>query len=104
MSREIQWEFEPRKEIHEGAHVAGGDVVGLVKESVLVKHRILVPPTACGTVTYVAPKGNYTVNVWIKKIVFNKKILGCDFGGGIFGKQVSIYYVANLASTSTASS
>lgn len=63
MNRESRWEFEPRREIQQGAHVAGGDVVGLVHESVLVKHKILVPPTACGTITYVAPKGEYNVNV-----------------------------------------
>jgi hypothetical protein len=34
-----------------------------VRESVLIIHGILVPPNACGTVTYVASAGSYNINV-----------------------------------------
>ncbi|PVD27638.1 hypothetical protein C0Q70_12805 [Pomacea canaliculata] len=57
-----QWEFAPVKDIRIGSHVTGGDIFGMVNENILVKHRIMLPPKAKGTVTYVAPPGNYTVN------------------------------------------
>lgn len=49
-------EFQP------GSHVTGGDVYGMVHENRLVKHKIMVPPRARGTVTYVAEAGSYDVN------------------------------------------
>lgn len=63
LSREQRWDYEPSKDIRVGAHVAGGDIIGVVHESVLVRHRILVPPNACGTITFLAPAGQYTVTV-----------------------------------------
>lgn len=44
LGRDQKWDYEPSKDIRVGGHVAGGDVIGLVHESVLIKHRILVPP------------------------------------------------------------
>lgn len=47
-----------------GDHVSGGDVFGSVYENSLVdNHRIMVNPRAMGTVTWVAEKGSYTVDV-----------------------------------------
>lgn len=63
LGREQKWDYEPNRDLKVGGHVAGGDVIGLVHESVLVKHRILVPPNKCGTITYIAPVGSYTINV-----------------------------------------
>jgi len=71
LSRDIKWEFEPSKQMHVGAHVTGGDIVGLVHESVLVKHRIMIPPNACGTVTYVAPAGAYTIEEVLVEVEFS---------------------------------
>uniref|UniRef100_A0A914QXE2 H(+)-transporting two-sector ATPase n=1 Tax=Panagrolaimus davidi TaxID=227884 RepID=A0A914QXE2_9BILA len=72
LGREIKWEFVPSKDVQVGSHVTGGDIFGQVHESVLVKHRILLPPTACGTVTYIAPAGLYTIT---------EKILELEFSG-----------------------
>ena len=36
---------------------------GSVKENTLINHKIMLAPRARGTVTYVAPPGNYTVDV-----------------------------------------
>jgi V-type H+-transporting ATPase subunit A len=63
LSRDATWEFEPNRDIRVGSHVAGGDIIGCVQETVLVRHRILVPPNSCGTVTYIAPAGQYKVQV-----------------------------------------
>lgn len=49
-----------------GDHVSGGDVFGTVYENSLVdNHRIMVSPRAMGTVTWVAEKGSYNVDVSI---------------------------------------
>uniref|UniRef100_A0A1I7Y462 H(+)-transporting two-sector ATPase n=1 Tax=Steinernema glaseri TaxID=37863 RepID=A0A1I7Y462_9BILA len=61
LSRTTSWSYVPNKEIRVGAHVTGGDHLGTVDENLLIKHRILLPPKACGTVTYAAPAGDYTV-------------------------------------------
>ncbi|KAL8587237.1 V-type proton ATPase catalytic subunit A [Nucella lapillus] len=57
-----QWEFIPSKDIRMGSHITGGDIYGIVPENILIRHRIMLPPKARGTVTYVAPPGNYNVN------------------------------------------
>lgn len=46
-----------------GSHITGGDLYGVVHENTLVKHRMIMPPRAKGTITYLAPPGNYTVTV-----------------------------------------
>lgn len=35
----------------------------MVHENSLIKHKIMLPPRNRGTVTYVAPPGNYDVSV-----------------------------------------
>lgn len=46
-----------------GAHLTGGDLYGIVHENTLVKHKLILPPRAKGTVVSIAPPGNYTVDV-----------------------------------------
>jgi len=46
-----------------GSHITGGDLYAIVHENTLVKHKLLLPPRAKGTVTYIATPGNYTVDV-----------------------------------------
>ncbi|PIO23896.1 hypothetical protein AB205_0008790 [Aquarana catesbeiana] len=64
LSRDIKWEFIPDKNIRAGSHLTGGDIYGSVTENSLIKHKIMVPPRSRGTVTYVAPPGNYDISVW----------------------------------------
>lgn len=45
--------------------MTGGDLYGLVHENTLVKHKLLLPPRAKGTVTYIADPAEYTVDVSI---------------------------------------
>lgn len=61
LSRDVQWEFQPLH-IKNGSHITGGDLYGIVHENTLVKHKMILPPRAKGTVTYLAPPGNYTVD------------------------------------------
>ena len=55
-----------------GTHITGGDIYGTVQENRMIKHKVLLPPKARGTVTYLAPPGNYTIK---------DKILETEFDG-----------------------
>jgi V/A-type H+-transporting ATPase subunit A len=49
LDRERRWTFEPAVQV--GAAVTEGDVLGTVRETEAIVHRVLVPPGAGGTVT-----------------------------------------------------
>ncbi len=66
LDRGKKWEFTPH--LKKGDKITGGDVLGEVPETVLVKHRILVPPNVTGTVKSIQPKGNYTVEEPIAEV------------------------------------
>uniref|UniRef100_A0AAQ5XC62 H(+)-transporting two-sector ATPase n=1 Tax=Amphiprion ocellaris TaxID=80972 RepID=A0AAQ5XC62_AMPOC len=63
LNRDLKWEFSPSKSLRVGSHITGGDIYGMVYENSLIKHKIMLPPRNRGTVTYVAPPGNYDVTV-----------------------------------------
>ena len=65
-----QWEFQPGK-LRIGSHITGGDVYGLVQENNLIKHHMMLPPKARGSVTFLAPPGNYTVKDVILETEFD---------------------------------
>ncbi|KAI0552138.1 ATP synthase alpha/beta family, nucleotide-binding domain-containing protein [Xylaria curta] len=70
LDREKKWEFTPSMKV--GDHISGGDVWGTVFENSFIKvHKILLPPRARGTITRIAPKGEYTVEEKILEIEFN---------------------------------
>ncbi|XP_033759048.1 V-type proton ATPase catalytic subunit A [Pecten maximus] len=62
LDRDLKWEFEPFGNIRVGSHMTGGDIYGVVYENILIKHKIMLPPKARGTVTWVADPGTYDVN------------------------------------------
>lgn len=43
--------------------MTGGDIYGMVNENSLIRHKLMLPPRNRGTVTYLAPPGNYDVTV-----------------------------------------
>ncbi|HHT15333.1 MAG: V-type ATP synthase subunit A [Christensenellales bacterium] len=59
LSRERLWDFVPK--VSEGDVVGPGDVIGTVRETVVVEHRIMVPPTVSGTVVSIE-QGEYPVD------------------------------------------
>ncbi|KAI1079326.1 V-type ATPase [Whalleya microplaca] len=70
LDRTKKWEFTPVLKV--GDHISGGDVWGTVYENSFIKtHKILLPPRARGTITRIAPKGEYTVAEKILEIEFN---------------------------------
>jgi len=54
-----KWAFEPR--VKPGESVQQGQIIGVVPETPLVEHRVLVPPGLNGTVEHVVDTGEYTV-------------------------------------------
>ncbi len=44
-----------------GDDVSGGAILGTVPETPAVEHRVMVPPDLEGTLTWVAPRGEYTI-------------------------------------------
>jgi V/A-type H+/Na+-transporting ATPase subunit A len=66
LDRERQWEFVPRLE--PGTAVGGGEILGVVRETPLVEHRILVPPGVIGTLAEICTAGSYTVDATIATV------------------------------------
>lgn len=70
LSVTAEWDFKPEN-IRIGSHVTGGDVYGTVHENRMVKHKMMLPPKARGTVTWMASPGHYTVTDKILEIEFD---------------------------------
>ena len=58
LDRRRVWDFEPRVEA--GNLVSGGDILGIVRETAHLEHRVLVPPDVRGVVEEIR-SGQYTV-------------------------------------------
>ena len=70
LSRTKKWHFIPNKEIKE--MVSGGDIIGTVQETPIIKHKIMVPPNISGKLTYLVEEGDFTIIDEIYKIKINK--------------------------------
>ncbi|KAM8741599.1 ATPase H+ transporting V1 subunit Aa isoform 1-T2 [Acanthopagrus schlegelii] len=70
LNRDIKWEFTPSQSLRVGSHVTGGDIYGMVNENSLIKHKLMLPPRNRGTVTYLAPPGNYDVTDVVLELEF----------------------------------
>ncbi len=71
LSREKKWDFVPNLEV--GTIVTSGDVLGVVGETELIEHFILVPPSVQGKLVSIANQGQYTVTDPIAAIENNKE-------------------------------
>lgn len=71
LNRTKQWEFIPATNVKIGSHITGGDKIGQVFENSLVTHKILLPPKARGTVTFIATPGSYTVDETVLEVEFD---------------------------------
>ena len=58
LDREKTWRFKPT--VAEGDQVEGGDVIGTVRETSVVLHKIMVPPNLKGTIESIQ-SGSFTV-------------------------------------------
>ena len=71
LNREKKWDFVPCVKV--GDEVSQGDVIGTVKETTVVTHKIMVPPTVKGKVLEIL-SGEHTVDEIICKIETEKGI------------------------------
>lgn len=53
LDRSVKWEFKPSAKI--GDRVVSGDILGTVKESNLIAHKIMVPPGISGVIKKIEP-------------------------------------------------
>ncbi|KAI4454040.1 v-type proton atpase catalytic subunit a [Holotrichia oblita] len=65
LDREKKWTFVPV--VEKGAKLVGGDIIGTVKETAIIVHKILVPPNVEGEITEIA-QGEFTVADTVAKI------------------------------------
>ena len=68
--RKTNWEFTPKAKKDD--KVSGGTILGSVSETPLLEHRIMVPPDAEGTLTWIAPEGKYTLDDPIARLQTDK--------------------------------
>jgi len=64
LPRDKKWHFTPGfngSKPEAGSKVAPGDVLGVVPETPLVEHKVMVPPGVRGRLKWVAPEGDYTI-------------------------------------------
>ncbi len=66
LDREKKWHFKPRIKLNE--KVGPNSVLGVVQETQLIEHRIIVPPDVEGEITYIIEEGEYTVEQVIAKV------------------------------------
>lgn len=69
LSRTKKWDFVPKSK--KGDKVQEGDIIGTVQETLLIEHRILVPPGISGAV-FEIKKGKFTVEEVVAKIKNNE--------------------------------
>jgi len=66
LNREKKWHFEPRIKI--GDTVQPNTILGVVQETEVIEHRILVPPNVEGEITYIIDEGDYTIEETIARV------------------------------------
>ncbi len=66
VDRTRKWGFTPK--VKKGDFVAQGDVLGIVQETILVEHRVMVPPGVEGTVEEIC-EGEFTVEETVAVLV-----------------------------------
>ncbi|WP_456365196.1 ATP synthase subunit A [Thermococcus sp.] len=66
LPRDKRWHFTPK--VKAGDRVVSGDVLGVVPETSIIEHRVLVPPGVEGEVVEIAEEGDYTIEEVIAKV------------------------------------
>lgn len=71
ISREKKWKYTPKVKV--GDEVKGGAILGVVMETETFEHRVMLNPDDSGTITWVAPAGEYTVADPIARLKMGKE-------------------------------
>jgi V/A-type H+-transporting ATPase subunit A len=66
LDRQARWSFTPK--LATGAAVSGGAILGTLQETHALEHRVMVPPNSEGTLTWIAPEGEYTIEESIARL------------------------------------
>jgi V/A-type H+-transporting ATPase subunit A len=66
LSRTKKWHFIPIKHLND--KIEGGDIIGSVQETQLIKHLIMAPPETLGKLTFIAKEGDYTIEEEIYRL------------------------------------
>jgi V/A-type H+-transporting ATPase subunit A len=66
LDRDRVWTFTPKLET--GDTIQGGDILGVVPETLALEHRVLVPPHVSGKLIELAPAGEYTLKDVIGRV------------------------------------
>ena len=69
--RKDRWRFTPKAK--EGDSVSAGTILGVVMETETFEHRIMVPPDHSGTLTWLAPEGEYTIEEPIARLKMGRE-------------------------------
>jgi V/A-type H+-transporting ATPase subunit A len=71
LSRKKKWHFIPLRKV--GEIISGGDVIGTVKETELINHKIMAPLNVQGHLSYIAEEGLYTIIDEIYRLTHENK-------------------------------
>lgn len=71
INREKKWKYSPK--VKTGDEVKGGAILGVVMETETFEHRIMLNPDDSGTITWVAPAGEYTVTDPIARLKMGRE-------------------------------
>jgi len=72
LDKDAKWYFEPQY-VKVGDHITGGDIFAKVTENTLITHWVMLPPNEMGTITWIAPAGEYTLKDNVIEIEFQGK-------------------------------
>jgi V/A-type H+-transporting ATPase subunit A len=61
-----RWRFTPGLQVDSA--VSGGAILGTVPETESIEHRVMVPPEIEGTLTWIAPDGEYAIDETIARL------------------------------------
>jgi V/A-type H+-transporting ATPase subunit A len=71
INREKKWKYSSKVKV--GDEVKGGAILGIAMETETFEHRVMLHPDDSGTITWVAPDGEYTVTEPIAKLKTKKE-------------------------------
>lgn len=72
ISKERKWHFIPRKEVI-GTKVSGGTIIGEIRETSIITHKVMIPPGIQGVLKSLQPEGDYTLEDVIAEVEGKEK-------------------------------
>ena len=71
LSRTKTWHFIPQRKLKE--EVNSGDIIGIVQETPLIEHKILIPPDVKGKLIFIGDEGEYTITDELYRLKISNK-------------------------------